>query len=89
MTPALASRCYLRPVDVAQTLGVNESKILGWIRNGELRGVNVAQNRNGRPRWRVSQEALDAFLLARSATPTPKPPRRRRRQRDTGIIEFF
>ena len=72
MSAATATRRYLSPPAVAQTLGVNESKILGWIRNGELRGVNVAQNRNGRPRWRVSQEALDAFLAARSPQPTPK-----------------
>ena len=88
MTPALATRPYLRPADVARDLGVNQSKVLGWIRSGELRGVNVATRLGGRPRWRIAQVDLDSFLMRRSAAPAPKVTKLRKRK-DDAVIEFF
>jgi hypothetical protein len=88
MTPAQApARPYLRPREVAADLGVNESKVFGWICSGQLRGINVAARACGRPRWRISALDLQVFLDARSARPVPAP--RRRRAADDGIIAFF
>ena len=65
MTPVVAtrSRC-LRPADVARDLGVNQSKIIAWLKSGELRGIDVSLHRGRKPRWRIAQETLDAFLAA-------------------------
>jgi excisionase family DNA binding protein len=72
---------------VAERYGVGQQTVLGWIARGELRAVNVSRRLGGRPRWRVTKEALEAFELLR--TPTPPPPRKRRRKRDPEVVEFY
>ena len=79
---------YLTPPRVAELLGVNETKVLAWIRAGELGAVNVALRKGRRPRWRVAQADLEAFLARRSATPPAQVTRRRRRTL-FDVIEFF
>ena len=81
-------KVFVTPADIAKALGVNRTKVLAWIRRGELRAVNVAATSGRRPRWRIAQEALDAFLIARSPTP-PLHAVRRRRRADPQIIQFF
>jgi excisionase family DNA binding protein len=79
----------LTPPVVARILGVDPSKVLGWIRRGELRAVNVATSSGGRPRWRIAPSDLKAFLQRRqSRAPVVPQPRRRRRKRE-GVTEFF
>jgi excisionase family DNA binding protein len=79
---------WLSPPAVAEQLGIDAAKVLGWIRAGELIAVNVATNASGRPRWRVSRSALDQFLASRQAQPVvPTTARRRRRKQD--VVEFF
>jgi excisionase family DNA binding protein len=74
--------------DLCERYGVSEHTVLGWIRSGELRAVNVGRRPGGKkPRWRITAEALAAFELAR--TPTPSLPRTRRRKRPAGVIEFY
>jgi excisionase family DNA binding protein len=74
--------------DLTERYGVGEHTVLGWIRSGELRAVNVGRHQGAKkPRWRITQEALETFEMAR--TPTPPPPRARRRKRPLGIIEFY
>lgn len=63
--------------EVANLLCVDDGKILGWIHSGQLIGINIAHDVGGRPRWRVSQAALDGFLLRRQSQP-PAPARRKR-----------
>jgi excisionase family DNA binding protein len=58
---------------IAKLLRVSPDKVLGWIRRGELRAVNVS-NRS-RPQYRVSQDDLAAFLKTREVQPPPKRPR--------------
>ena len=54
--------------DVCERLGVNEHTVLGWIRSGELRAVNVGRRPGGKkPRWRITQEALEAFEQLRTS----------------------
>lgn len=77
---------YLTPPVVAERYGVDVKKIVGWIRRGELRAVNVATCTGGRPRYRISPADLAAFEVARSAGPQPRVVRRKK---DPSVIEFF
>jgi excisionase family DNA binding protein len=74
--------------DLCERYGVGEHTVLSWINHGELRAVNVGRHLGAKkPRWRITQEALAAFELAR--TPTPPQPRARRRKRPADVIEFY
>ncbi|HEV8068654.1 MAG TPA: helix-turn-helix domain-containing protein [Planctomycetaceae bacterium] len=72
------SASFLTPPQIAAQLGVKSSKIGKWIDKGELSAVNVAENRSGRPRWKISRESFAAFLAARANRPVAKAPRRRK-----------
>lgn len=69
---------WLTPPEIARQLGIDPSKVVAWIRRGELVAANLAEHRGGRPRFRVSPDALQQFLVGRQTTPEPKPVRRRR-----------
>jgi len=75
--------------EVAERLGVSAHAVLGWIRAGELRAVNVASSpRCRRPSWRISPAALADFEAARSCRPvTRRQPLKRGKQGD--VIEFY
>ena len=74
--------------DLTERYGVSEHTVLGWIRSGELRAVNVGRRPGGKkPRWRITQEALEAFEQLRTAAPPA--PRLRRRKRPADMIEFY
>jgi excisionase family DNA binding protein len=75
--------------DLTERYGVSEHTVLGWISRGELRAINVGRRPGAkRPRWRITDEALQAFEMAR--TPTPPPPRMRRRKRPAeDVIQFY
>ena len=74
--------------DICDRYGVGEHTVLGWIRSGELRAVNVGRTAGAKkPRWRIPQTALEAFELAR--THTPPPPRTKRRKRPADVIQFY
>jgi len=63
--------------------------VLGWIRAGELKAVNVGRAPDGRkPRWRITQSAIDSFELAR--TPTAAPARvAGQKKQPSGVVEFY
>jgi hypothetical protein len=63
------------PPQLAQQIGVDASKIIIWIRAGQLNAINVAANLGGRPRYRVDPQEWAAFLAQRSTAPAPKPVR--------------
>jgi transposase len=74
--------------DVSERYSVGEHTVLNWIASGELRALNVARHPNGgKPRWRVTAEALEAFEVARTSTPAT--PRARRRNRQPDVIQFY
>lgn len=76
--------------DVAAYFTVTEHTVLGWIRSGELRAINVGRQRTGgKPRWRITTAALEAFEAARAATPPAPKPARRRRQPASEVIRFY
>jgi hypothetical protein len=78
----------LSVADLCERFAVGEHTVLGWIRTGELRAVNVARKPGGKPKWRVTAEALATFEQLRTPTP-PAPKGRRRKRTDVGVIAFY
>ena len=74
--------------DIARSWRVNESKVLGFIKSGELRATNVATQAGRKPRWRIRPADLEAFTAARAAVPQT-PVTRRPRRKAGHIVEFF
>ncbi|MFU7558774.1 helix-turn-helix domain-containing protein [Stieleria sp. JC731] len=72
---------FLTPSEIAKLLKVSPETVIGWIRNGELRAVNVGSGTR-RSRFRVSRENLDEFLCLREVQP-PAPRQRRRRRTES------
>jgi len=77
------------PLRVPDELGIDQGKVLDWIRRGELAAVNIAHRANGKPRWRISATAKAAFLASRCNSPQPTTPKPTRRRRDEAITRFF
>ena len=72
--------------DLCRRWRVGPDKIHGFLRRGELVGVNVATNLSARPQWRITRESVELFERRRSSAPPPKPPPRRRRQQ---AIDYY
>ncbi len=66
----------LTTADVAKRYRVGQDRVRAWIAAGELRALNTADARCGRPRYVVTPEALAEFERRRAAGPPPKAPRR-------------
>jgi transposase len=64
--------------EVAQRYRVGRAKVLGWLRSGQLRGLNVAGVRCGKPQYVIPPDALAEFERGRAAAVPAPPPRRRR-----------
>lgn len=78
----------LTVTDVMNRYSVTQATVLGWIANGELRAMNVGTvPGKKKPRWRISQSALDAFEAARTSSAPVSPTRRKRQSSD--IVEFI
>lgn len=77
----LEPRAYYTPPQVAKRLAVDPGKVIGWIRRGELRAVNIAERLYGRARWRIPSDELDAFIRRRTSSPPVETPRRAYGQR--------
>jgi hypothetical protein len=77
--------------DVAERYGVEVHTVLAWIKSGELApAVNVSRKINSRkPRWRITQQALDDFEALRASTPPPPKLQRRKRAEKADVIEFY
>jgi len=80
----------ITPPQLAKELKVKVDKIHAWIHSGQLTAINVAEEPTGRPRWRITQEAIDQFLLSRqSHKPAPAPQRRTRRKSLPLVTKYF
>ena len=88
MRLASNARSKITPPELAREWGIDVAKVLTWIRRGELRAINAATDRNGRPRYLIDRADLALFEAARSAGPQPKISRVRRRK-DPNYIEYF
>lgn len=78
------ARC-LTPPEIATRLRVSPEKVLGWIRRGELRAINVSDG--NRPRYRINPDDLEAFLNRREVQPPPRIQRRSRTPPDGGPLD--
>lgn len=73
---------------IAERYAVTVPTVLGWIRSGELKPIDVSRRPGSRrPTWRVTPEALAAFEAMRTAA-TP-PPKTRRRKQAADVINFY
>jgi hypothetical protein len=72
--------------DLARRWKVGPDKIHGFLRRGELIGVNLATNLCGRPQWRITPESVRAFEERRTSAPPAKPARRRKR---TVAVDYY
>jgi len=63
------------PPQLARRYGVKPSRVIAWIRAGELAAINIGGG--GRPRYRITPEAIREFEAVRSTGP------RRTRHRST------
>ena len=73
--------------DLCDRFAVGEHTILGWIKSGELKAVDVSRRLGGRPKWRITPEALAAFEELR--TPTPPAPRTRKRRSQENVTAYY
>jgi hypothetical protein len=80
---------YITPPALAKLWQCKPSKIITWIRNGELEAINMARDPGGRPRYRITPEAIKKFEQRRTAQPAPKQPRRYRKPKSTDFIEYI
>lgn len=81
-------RKKISPPKIAKAWGLDPNKIIGWIKSGELRAINVATTAGGRPRFLVDEADLAEFEARRAVSPPPAAtPRRRRSAGD--VKEFF
>lgn len=76
---------WATPPEIAKALRVDPSTVLSWVKTGELRASNLASRSATRPRWRISREALEAFLAGRE----PRPAMIRRKRSSGRVIKFF
>lgn len=84
---AASRKTKISPPELAKQWGVDPAKIVHWIKTGELRAVNLATDRNGRPRYAIDIADVAIFEAARAVQP-PTPWVRRRRV-DPSVIQFF
>lgn len=81
-------RSSLRPREIAMRYGVGVTKVLGWIRSGELKALDVSTAGDGsKPRWRVLESEIEAFEKKRSSGKPSSPKRRRKRKSIAAGIE--
>lgn len=74
----LPERAFLTPPEIAATTGSRPETVIGWIRSGELRGIDFARRGAAKPRFRVNRADFDEFLRRRAVVPkAPAAPRRR------------
>ena len=65
-----ATKQYETPPRCAQATGRSADTFLAYIASGELEAVNFGSK--SRPRWGISEAALNAFLASRSNKPQSK-----------------
>lgn len=67
--------------DIEDRYQVRQHTVLGWIRSGELKAINVRRSGSKRPSWRITEEALQEFEERRvNGTPLGENKKRKRRK---------
>jgi hypothetical protein len=88
--PLELTRRKFTPPQLARQSGLGIDKVLGWIRTGALRAVNLATKAGQRPRWYVDQDDWEQFLQSRSnqVGASPAPARRRPQNANSDYTRF-
>lgn len=76
------------PPELAERWGVSAPKVIAFIENGELEAINIAHRNCTRPRYRISQEAIEAFERSRLVIPEIKVPKVRKKSAGNGKDYF-
>lgn len=78
---------YITPPQYAEQLGVSPDKVRAWCASGAIRAIDVSEHPGvGRPRWRISPDAIAEWEEGRTAKPKTKPRRRARRK---GVLDII
>lgn len=83
----MTSSSWFKPAELAERLNVTTRTVLEWIRSGELFALQLGVGlKSKKPRYRISEDALEAFLQGRQ----PVPKRLRRKLARPGrVAEFY
>ena len=58
------------PPQIAKLWGCSIKKVVGFIRSGELRAVNLASNPTSRPRYVIDVADIEALSIRARSSPT-------------------
>jgi len=58
---------YLTVREVAELLKVGETTVRRWIKEGEMRAIDIGKG------WRIGADDLDAFLEGHATRPAARP----------------
>ena len=87
----MIERQKLTPPQLARIWGVSTNKIIGFIRRGELRCVDLSSHGSSRPRYAIDLVDIEAFEKARQVVPEggENATRKLRRRTAKHVKEFF
>ena len=85
-TQAAAPPRGYTPAELARLLRVSPDRIRAWIHSGELKAINTASTRCGKPRYVILPAHLEEFERLHAAAPPPKPVRRKKL---IGMVDYF
>jgi hypothetical protein len=77
-----------KPRDVAPRINSSAAHVVRLCSLGLLRAVNISTGTK-KPRWRISEAAVQEFLARRQGKPVVKVPRKRKQPEGEAVIEFF
>lgn len=80
---------FSTPNELAKRYGVKSSRVIEWIKSGELRAISTASRGAAKARYKCSPEAIQLFEAGRAVVgPVAAVPRRQRRP-VAGMIDHF
>jgi hypothetical protein len=79
-TPPTPTCGCLTVAQFARHYHVGGDKVRLWIKQGELKALNISTSPLGKPRYVITPEAVADFERRRDAGPAPQPPKRRRKK---------
>lgn len=80
---------YFTPPELARKWGFGRDKVLAWIHSGKLEAINAATHTGGRPRYRITMEAIRKFEKSRLERPPPPAPRRRKAGESDDYVRVY
>ncbi len=83
----LVERRKVSPPQLAKEWGVATNKVLGLIKSGELRAINLASTKEKRPRYAIDRTDVEAFEQSRLVHPESKSVRRQKAT--TTVKDYF